>query len=345
MNKTNIILADCKPEEIRSFADGCNEVSEIPFEIISKISNWSYESRIRNLKRFLLYFSFPFKIFLKRKRYNVILGWQQFYAINLAFFCHLFHVRKRNTIVAVNFTYKRKCGVIGKIYRSYMKFSCNNKYLDFFHVPSFNYVKLCCADLGLCEKKFIVTGFGVPDTYDQMKNLRVQLSNYTLSIGRSNRDFDFLVDVWKQDCLRDRTLVIASDTWKPQTDLPENIIFRNDIKYDESFSWFNCCDICITPIADGTICSGDTVLLTGMMFAKPVVVTTPSTLAEMYVRDGENGVCVTKNAADAASRLAALLNDRAEIKRLGLAARKDYLTRFSRESMGRSLLSNIKDRR
>lgn len=71
--RKNIILADCCPEEVKSFANGCNEVSDTPFEIVSKISNWGYDSFIKNLWRFILYFSFPFKVFLCRESYNIII--------------------------------------------------------------------------------------------------------------------------------------------------------------------------------------------------------------------------------------------------------------------------------
>ena len=181
----------------------------------------------------------------------------------------------------------------------------------------------------------------MPDTYEDMKDLKVALDDYSLSIGRSNRDFDFLVKVWRQDCLKDKLLVIASDTWKPTMNMPANVIFRNDIKYDESFAWFNNCNLCITPIADGNICSGDTVLLTGMMFAKPVVVTTPSTLAEMYVKNGINGIHISKVAEDAANKIAVLLGDKENMLRIGKSARASFLANYSRRSMGVSLCSQI----
>lgn len=340
--KRNIVLADCCPEEIETFINGCNEVANQPFEIISKISNWGYDNRIRNLWRFILYFIFPFKIFFHRTDYNVVVGWQQFYAIGFAFFCKLFHVKKENVLVIANFTYKRKKSLSGWLFHKYMKFSCNNKYVDYLHVPSFKYVPICCKELGLEESKFIVTGFGIPDTYDEMKDLKVPLEDYSLSIGRSNRDFDFLVDVWKQDCLKNKTLVIASDTWKPSIELPKNVIHHNDIKYDESFAWFNNCNLCITSIADGNICSGDTVLLTGMMFAKPVVVTIPSTLAEMYVKDEDNGLCIQKNPVLAAQKIAELLNNKKKMMELGHSARNSFLANFSRESMGKAISSKIR---
>lgn len=339
--RKNIILADCCPEEVKSFANGCNEVSDTPFEIVSKISNWGYDSFIKNLWRFILYFSFPFKVFLCRESYNIIIGWQQFYAINFAFFCKLFHVKKKNIVVVANFTYKRKKSFLGWLYHKYMKFSCNNRYIDYLHVLSFKYVPICCEELGLDENKFIVTGFGIPDTYEEMKGLKAPLDNYSLSIGRSNRDFYFLVNVWKQDCLKDKTLVIASDTWKPDIDIPKNVIHHNDIKYDDSFAWFNSCDLCITSIADGNICSGDTVLLTGMMFAKPVIVTSPSTLAEMYVKDEENGLCIPKDPVIAANKIAELLSNKRKMLELGKSARDSFLANFSRESMGKAIGSKI----
>lgn len=343
MESKNIILSDCLPGEIMTLADGCNEVSKEPFQILSSLSNYGHGSIFLNLKRYVAYFIFPLRIFFWRKRYRIILGWQQFYVINLALFCRLFHVRKRNVLIVGNFTYKRKKGLLGTIYRWYMIYCCASKYIDYFHVLSYSYASICSKELGIDSAKFIVTGFGIPDVYEEKKDLKVPLSNYCLTIGRSNRDFEFLVDVWKQDCLKGRTLVIASDTWKPSTILPSNIIFRRDIGYEDSFAWFNNCDLCITSIDDGNICSGDTVLLTGMMFAKPVVVTAPSTLAEMYVRDGENGLCIPKNAEDAAIKIAALLADKDEMKRLGDSARSTYLKSFSRKSLGVAICSQIKE--
>lgn len=344
MDKFNIILADCNPEEIKTFAEGCNTiVANSKFKILSSISNGSHRGMIKNLFRYLKYFTFPFIVFLNRKKYNVILGWQQFYAINIALFCRLFHVKKCNTIAVINFTYKRKNGIIGRLYYSYMKYCCQNKYIDYFHVPSYNYIDFCSKELGIDKNKFIVTGFGVPDTYEDMKCLKAPINNYSLSIGRSNRDFNFLVNVWKQDCLKDKMLVIASDTWKPSLQLPKNVIHRTDIKYDDSFAWFNNCNLCITPISDGNICSGDTVLLTGMMFAKPVAVTMPSTLAEMYVEDGVNGVCIEKNTEKAALIISNLLNDDEKRETLGNNARKCFLDKFSRRSMGIQLCKKIKE--
>lgn len=80
-----------------------------------------------------------------------------------------------------------------------------------------------------------------------------------------------------------------------------------------------------------------------MMFAKPVVVTTPSTLAEMYVTDNENGMCVPKDIKEAARKISNLLENKAEILRLGNVARKSFVSNYSRYSMGSALCLSIKE--
>lgn len=185
--------------------------------------------------------------------------------------------------------------------------------------------------------KFIITTFGIPDTAAEVQGDNPLGKDYILSIGRSNRDFDFLVEVWKSPLLARHTLVILSDTWMPTTSLPKNIIWQNNIVGEASRVWFKYATACITPIDDGNIASGDTVLLTGMMHAKPTIITTPSTLAEMYILDGENGICVPKDADKAAERIATVLNSNEQLMLLGQAARKSYLQNFSRESMGRAI--------
>ncbi len=80
-----------------------------------------------------------------------------------------------------------------------------------------------------------------------------------------------------------------------------------------------------------------------MMFAKPVVVTTPSTLAEMYVTDNENGMCISKDIKEAARKISNLLENKAEILRLGNVARKSFVSNYSRYSMGSALCLSIKE--
>lgn len=336
--KNNVILTDCVESEIKSFAEGISKSLGEEIKINSSISNWTQKNKLMDLYRYVKYFTFPFVFFLfHRKEYKLVIGWQQFYAILFAFYCKLFRIRKTSVIVACNFTYKRKNGIIGKIYHAFMKYAVNNSYLDYCHVPSHEYVQLCCDELGVSKEQFIVTNFGVPDIYDIWKKSVVNCSNYVLSIGRSNRDFDFLIEVWSDIKLKDYKLIIISDTYHVTTELSPNVEIINNIFGDAQFPWLFNADLIIIPIADGRICSGDTVLLNGMVFEKTIIVTKPSTLYEMYIQDGKNGYALEKEKEKFASFVSNLLACPDKLKYIGKQARQSYINNFSRYSMGEKI--------
>ena len=335
MKKYKILLmSDCADGSLKTFIDGIE--SSCPCYVKSRNSRWGgHNNIIFNILRYIGYFVLPFRCLFMYKDYDFILGWQQFHAIIQAFYLHLLHLKKSGKIVVVNFTYKRKSGVVGTLYHRFMRYTCNSHYIDYFHVPSNKYVERMEKELGIPKEKFIITGFGIDDIFQSKKNEHVNNGSFCLSIGRSNRDFDWLVDVWRQDCLKEKKLIILSDVWHPKDMLPPNVEFHNNVVGAPQYAYFNDAQICITPIADGGICSGDTVLLTGMMFGKPIVVTHPSTLAEMYVRDGENGLVIEKkDVQKAAQRIVELLDNPHECLRLSENARKDFLENYSRQNMG-----------
>lgn len=241
-------------------------------------------------------------------------------------------------MIAVNYTYKGKKGIVGRVYHAYMHYAVVNKYIDYLHVLSHEYVDVCCKDLeGLRSEQFIVTGFGIPDIAEEWKDCKVPMENYTLSIGRSNRDFEFLVKVWSQPELKNEQLVIISDTWQPKEPLPANVRHINNVTGAASKPWMRHCKLMVIPISDGRICSGDTVLLTGMMFSKPVAITAPSTLAEMYVEDCIDGVYFPKDVEQATIILHKLLASPSLRENIGKMARTKYLGNFTRYQMGKKI--------
>lgn len=158
-----------------------------------------------------------------------------------------------------------------------------------------------------------------------------------LSLGRSNRDFDFLVDVFKREEMAGETLVVLSDTWKPSVKLPDNVVHKSDVVGEEAQLYLANCKVNIVPIDNPNVCSGDTVLLHGMQYERPTVITSPSTLAEMYIDDGINGLCLTKNIESFAASLESLLKDKQQMDKLGANARQKFLDCYSREAMGRAI--------
>ena len=329
MKNKNVVLADCLQEELIDFKDGLEKSTGLNWIIESTVSNWGRASSIRNLQRYFRYFSVPFKTFIKRKNYNYIIGWQQFYALNFCFFCRLFHVKKTVKVFVTNFTYKQKSGVIGKIYYKYMKYIVSSRYVDSLIVLSRDYINVCKEALGVNEGVFRTICFGVPDFYNLYKN--VLQEDYAIAIGRSNRDYDWLIKEWQTINM---PLRIISDTYKYQGELPNNVSIIDNISGDDQYPQIMGSKLVIIPIKDEKVCSGDTVLLTSLSFKKPVIVTAPSTLAEMYIENNYNGYCVKKECGCLAQCIVKAVNNEAIVAE---NARKSFQENYSRYSMGDSL--------
>lgn len=332
MEKKNIVLADCEAEEVQSFARGVSSAGQ-NFEIQSHISNWKRTGKWSELKRYGMYFWIGFRYFLSRNQYGVVIGWQQFYALIFCFFCAVFRVEKKNTVIAANYTYKPKRGKIAGLYHWFMSKCLSDGYLDYLHVPSGEYADIVSSEFGFPRSRIIVTHFGVNDRYARLSELAVPAGmtkdGYALAIGRSNRDYDFLIRVWKN---LEYPLVIISDTYEGNTDQKNITILRN-VAGEDSYPWIANCGLMVIPIADGMICSGDTVLLTAMSLERKIIVTTPSTLAEMYVQDRKNAVLAPKDEQKFSETVKAVLTE-AVCSDLGIQARRHFLQNFTREKMG-----------
>ena len=334
-----VVLVDCVPDEIQTFVDGL-EYKGREFQIESYISNWKRTGILSELKRYATYFSVGFRYFLKRRQYDAIVGWQQFYALIFCFFCALFRVKKTTMVVAFNYTYREKKGMAASIYRWFMEKCMDVDYLDYIHVPSREYADAVAEQFHFPRERIIVMGFGVNDCYEEFSALPVppsyQKDGYALAIGRSNRDYDFLIRAWEGISY---PLVIISDTYKGTADA-ENIVILRNVAGEESYPWIAHCGLMVVPIDNGLLCSGDTVLLTAMAAKRKIIVTTPSTLAEMYVVDGENAVLAPKEDA-AFRRIVTEVLYAEKYADLGNGARQSFLRSHSRQGMGTNLTKAI----
>lgn len=330
----NIILADCLEEELTDLKEGLEDSTKQNWKIYSTISNWGRTSLWKKIKRYLVYFLAPIKVFLKRKEFSKIIGWQQFYALIFAFYCNIFKVKKNFNLYVVNFTYKEKNGFVGKIYYKFMKNTINSKYIDLLYVPSKDYIDMCSRILDVSKEKFVVLPFGIPDQYNKYKNDYIK-GNYYLSIGRSNRDYDWLIKEWKNI---KETLYIVSDNYKPNFSVPNNIKIIDNVFGNMQYPYIMGCKALIIPIDIENICSGDTVLLTAISFKKIVIVTEKSTLAEMYVNNGEDGFVVSKNKGELTKLINLINHDNLKV---GNKAREKYLNNYSRKIMGINIGKSI----
>ncbi|MBE6903046.1 MAG: glycosyltransferase family 4 protein [Ruminococcaceae bacterium] len=338
--KKHIILCDCVSDEVESLCDALSS-SDKKFEICSHIANWKRTGKMSELRRYGKYFAVALKYFMGRKKYDTIIGWQQFYVLIFCFFCSVFHVKKQNKLIALNFTYKEKNGKAKKIYRWFMGKCLETGYIDYLCVLSQNYAKIISEEFNLPLEKIIILPFGINDPYENFSKLAAPSeapeNGYVLAIGRSNRDYDFLISAWEKI---EYPLVIIADTYKGSNRGNPNVHILRNVAGEASYPWIANCDAMVLPIDDGTICSGDTVLLTALAMKKKVLITAPSTLSEMYIVDFQNGLCVEKDKSKFEVLVKEMLfSDKYDY--LQDNARESYLTNYSRMSMGKRIKEKI----
>ena len=87
-----ILLIDSNYEEAEGFVRGLEEATASPWEVELYPNNKTY-----GLRRYLKFFTVALHVVTHPARYSgkTLLCWQQFYGIAIAFFCRLFHLKKR----------------------------------------------------------------------------------------------------------------------------------------------------------------------------------------------------------------------------------------------------------
>ena len=330
MSKRNIALFDSNKQEAEDFIAGLEASTNLPWEAKVFTANQGRKNKLGNLIRYAKYFLFPFWIFLNRKKYDCIVGWQAFYGLLFAFYCRLFRVKKQNTLLIKNLIYKPKKGVVGKIYFAFMKFVIKSKYVDVFVCSADTHCDYCAEFFHEPRERFVFLPFGVNDFTKAVDRTNPPKNDYILALGRSNRDWDFLIDSIEGT---DYKLKIVCDELN-RTDLPKNIELYNAVWQEMTYSYIYNCKFMIIPILDGKIDSGETVLLQTMSFSKPIIITEPSCLADDYVTDGETGLVVPKNRESLLEAVRRLDEDKNLYNKIARNSRKLYEEKHSLYSYG-----------
>ena len=202
----NAILIDFKAGENWSFL---KVLGEDKWEIKEIVTNSLHGNAIKNLLRYVLYFLVPLRFILRRKQYGKIVAWQQFYGLNFAFWSKLLHLNKINDLTVMTFIYKKKNGIVGSLYHKYMTYIVKSKYIDRFICFSRAECSFYADMFGEDVRRFIFVPLGV--SVPKIDSSEIRDEGYLFATGRSNRNYDFLIDAIKgteYECL------IACDTYK-----------------------------------------------------------------------------------------------------------------------------------
>lgn len=272
----NAIFVDFKLPLNWCFLPILETQTEEKWDAIESQTNQYHGGKIAAMVRFFWYFFFPLQMVMKRTKWNRIIAWQQFYGINFAFWCRLFHLKKKNNLTVMTFIYKRKAGLKGKLYHKYMSFAVRSKYIDrficFSKEESLYYPKV----FGVDKSKFVYIPVGIAPLSD----IETSDEGYIFATGRSNRDYDFLLNVLKGT---DYQCQIACDTLSDS--LSGGTTILSDCHGEDMIKMMARSHCVVIPLKDVKVSSGQLVILQAMALGKPVICTDADGIRDYTTKD------------------------------------------------------------
>lgn len=286
----------------------------------------------RSLKRYLVVIINSFRLFVHHRQIQNMVTWQQMHGLFFAAYSRFFRIRKHINLTVLTFIYKPKNGLIGRIYDLFIRFAIESKYIDRIICFSDNEAEHYRAIFPIAASKFKSTLFGVIDESTKYNITALNPNSgdggYLFAVGRSNRDYGFLLEAMKDSPYK---LVIACDSLNEQS-TSSNISIRTDVSYGDSLYSLIANSYCIiVPLDDPNISSGQFVFIQAGMFGKPVIVTRTNTLKD-YVINGYNGIVIDKTKEDLHEAIQHCL-DQVEYKRMSRNARRHYEDTFTMSAM------------
>lgn len=289
--KKNVMIVDYRKTEKSEFLEKINEFE--PFDIKGIQTNKKFHhTKFGTIIRYLIYFLYPlYFVLFKKSKYNRVLAWQQFYGINIAFWSRLFKLHKNNYLAIDTFIYKKRSGKFGNIYYRYVKWSIDNKYVD----------KIIC--FSSTEPQYYAETFNMPLTkfayiplgMARIDGVNIVKGDYVFSTGRSNRDYDFLIEALSRTDIKVK-IACGGYKYNGKSDTKNVEILQNC--YGKNMLEELAHSFCVViPLKDLHISSGQLVILQAIQLGKPVIVTENDT-AKDYVENGKTGYIIKKDKED-----------------------------------------------
>ena len=321
--KKNIILIDFNLKPGWSMSEVLASATKEPWEVKQFQTNNMHGSRLATLRRMFWYFVFPLWIALHRKHYGRIIGWQQFFGLNFAFWCRLLHLRKVNDVTVLTFIYKRKNGFAGKLYHKYMSYIVNSKYIDRFVCFAREECNYYAQMFGTGRERFVFIPLGIAPV--QCNDCSDE--GYVFATGRSNRDYDFLTRVMQGS---DYKCVIACDNFTKSADA-DNVTVLNNCFGNSMIDAMAHCRCVAIPLKDANMSSGQLTILQAMSLGKPVICSDVAGIKD-YVENGS--AMIIANDVDAWRRaLQSIGSDTQYAARLSEKAQALFHSKFTENAM------------
>jgi glycosyltransferase involved in cell wall biosynthesis len=339
MNTTlsNMVCVDWKPGQDWEFMKHLEAKTGMKWNIIGVNACQRRTGIIdKIINVYAKYFLFSFRIFFNRNEYKYLLAWQQFFGILLAFYCILFNVKKYPKIIILTFIYKEKQGIFKYIYYKFIKTVLKSKYICKIICFAASEKEYYLKKFNLSEDKIVHTYYGIEPTSNKAQFLNVMDNKYFLSVGRSNRDYEFLFDAFEKN--KEKLIVLCDDIIPRKS---ENITTLNNIFGDEYINYLSNCIAVIIPLKDENISSGQLVFLRALELGKPVIVTTNNTITE-YLKNGYNCIVIEKTFEALSEAINRIKDDKEFYSLLVNNGKKTFNERFTIDKFSESLSQIIK---
>lgn len=281
------------------------------------------------------FFTVALRVVLQHRRYSgkMLLCWQQFYGIAIAFFCRLFHMKKRFSIVIMTFIYKPKHGIVGNFFETFVRYAVTSPYIDQILLTTRSERELYSDLFDLPASKFGFAHCGsLPHDPSLYEDPELRKENYYFATGRSNRDYPFLIRAFQN---RPQKLLIACDTFPACNE--KNIIVDHCLFGDAMLRRMKNARAVLLAFDNDQIAAGQLTILTAMSLGVPVILTHTHGLADDYIINGFSGIIVPKSETALQHAMEQLESDASYAEALSKNEIHEFNTRFTYYHAGKEV--------
>lgn len=323
----NIVLVDWNPKQDWDFLHGLEESSGEQWEVHSCDSSRHNHGRgiLPQIVHYAKLFYVPLRVIFHRKQYKRVLAFHKMHGLLLASYFKFFHIKNAPELTIMTFIYKPKSGIKGKMLHKLVSSCVKSDYIKKLVVYSQSEIEYYANMFDIPSDKIFATNYCIEDSTS-----RIPVGthgDYFLSVGSSNRDYDFLLSTWSDN----RKLRIINNTLKETSDNP-NIDILLNCHGDDYLRLLADCHAVIISLDDPHISSGQLVIMQSMMYRKPVIVTKNDTVVD-YIIHGHEGLIIDKTTNALKDAIQQLDNEQ-YYQAMSLNGKKTFEEKYSMHKFG-----------
>lgn len=321
----NYILSDADTPE--DFIKGVERETKQRWNVIEKLGPMS-KTKIR---RVISFYITPLIFLITHPKAKNVIAWQQFFGILSTFYNRYIFRRRNLSVVIMTFIYKPKLGFTGKLFYKMVNSAVCSKYVKAIVVFSQNEIEYYEKLFPKAKGKFNFVKLGIEVDNSDYTDIRLAKQDYFFATGISNRDYEFLIDVFSGI---DTQLKIACPNVKnpPHNNIE---ILNNCFKAEMKRYLFNCKAVVI-PLKDPNISSGQLVFIQAMQFGKPIIIT-DSKPAKSYLKHNTDALVLPNELSSWRQGIKKLNYDNELYYNMSTHNRERGLTDFSIAALGENV--------